>query len=474
MVMVLLFRQFCCFPALTASVTDMYESLVRLTEGDKEVIWADQTTDEGIVHTQAQQALLKSLVAMNSPARNSSAQRYSSPASSSVGILTSLSDMRYSPKRLVEGQKPMTDGHPLSSYKMAPSQHADPDTISLAGRILTQPVASPGRRRASFPPNSPLPQPITDDTDHGDFPLRRGPSSPSFRNPKSPLLSSTKMTPLSRIPDSPKHIKHPPLSTLTNSSSNSSLKKLNLSELTLVHPTPPSSPSTRTMNGFEDSFVPNQPSSAFKRVTPQEGPAAHHTPLHRQAAVVISPPPPPPPLLSSLQRAANHGLAMSPVPAVLSPLARRTGFTTGYTTTPSRSPFQATPAFFPPPPPPPQPQFNSFPQLYSPPVSQKPISNHHKQQRGSSPQYQPRSDKENEHKDQLNSTFTISSTTSAKHPPVKSLHTSLNSSGEAEERRETRALAPLQSNSSSERKQPSYLALTKSAANKRVHTNDSR
>ena len=82
--------------ALTGNLRDMYDSLVRLAEGEKEVAWADQSTDN--LHDtsasslgQSQLALIDSFVSHASPASRKRwrEQRSTSPSvATSLGILT--------------------------------------------------------------------------------------------------------------------------------------------------------------------------------------------------------------------------------------------------------------------------------------------------------------------------------------------------------------------------------------------------
>ena len=512
----------------------MYESLVRLTEGDKEVAWADQSCCEAaqagdnVLHSQAQQALFSTLVAHSSPVRRETgSQRYSSPMGSSVGILTSTftTDGRYSPR------------HPLG-VSMAASGQLPPSTSeglsSLAGRVLSVPAASPSQRQTVPSPHPSLPG-CVDDTDHIEFRFpspKPIPPDPNSKGQLSPLLSSTKMAALPRGNPSPPPPAPPLRQFVTThnevstapSSSFSPKQKLNLSELTFVypsHPSPSSMPppllrrgsspavcASPSFNAFEDNFVSSKTQqqvpteqSAFTCVVHTGGtPALPSRSRPFQPPIPIGPPPPPPPQPSPLRQVPIRTVAM---PAFVSPLVTRHSQRTGLGgLTATASPFRSTTsAFFssPLPPPPPLPQLGSSlltQRQCRPPHQRKPLalreqasSSNDPQEtislRDSSPLYQPRTDEENEGKDKLNSTFTISSSSSSStcsnNKPVHTatnrglseslphsrLHASSTTAKDTEERRESKPLATLQNNLT-ERKQPSYLALTKSAANKRV------
>lgn len=416
---------------------------------------------------------------------------------------------------------------------------------SLAGRVLAVPAMSPSRRlRGSSSSPHPSLSGSIDDTDLAELrfpPPRPNPPSPRSRGQMSPLLSSTKMA---RHPDSNTS---PPPSPLRRSStthhevsrpasSSSSLlpskQKLNLSELTYVDPSQSSSrmpppPARRgspaisslpSLNTFEDNFVSSRAQqqvtadeqTAFRRVSYPGGmptPPSRSRPF--QPPISIGPPLPPPPQPSPLRQLPIRGSTMVAMPAFMSPLIARHSQRSGYGGIASMgSPFHsATSAFFPSlpsplPPPPPLPQLDNSilthrqcqsPNLRKPSPAppgprQQPSSSNDpdgtSSLRDSSPLYQPRTDEENEGKEKLNLTFTVSSsspsscatnkpTASKSHPEAPRLHTSNTTAAEVEGRREGKPLAQLQSNLS-ERKKPSYLALTKSAANKRVQSGGMR
>ena len=164
---------------ITPVVKDLFDTLVRQIEGDKEVIWNDNADplQDSLCNisvssfSQTQQTLFDTIVKYSSPHRNGS--RYSSPPkSASLGILTCSGIPPASVPAEERSQSVMSapipspvvnrtivKPHPLSTCRIAPSPSQSPTYCqspggSLAGKVLSMPVTSPRRKkRVVFSPS---------------------------------------------------------------------------------------------------------------------------------------------------------------------------------------------------------------------------------------------------------------------------------------------------------------------------------
>lgn len=160
----------------TPVIKDLYQGMVRLVDGEKEVAWIDQSQDslfEISVSslTQTQQALFDTINTQNSPLRRPGGSRYSSPSNSaSLGLLTvtiptvyttrSQSPISKSPTLSPSLIKPCSP-HPLSTRLVATPTKSNSSSLTsstsplqqlvnggcLSGKVLSVPIKSPRRNR---------------------------------------------------------------------------------------------------------------------------------------------------------------------------------------------------------------------------------------------------------------------------------------------------------------------------------------
>ena len=208
---------------LTPVVQDLYQSLVRQVEGDKEVAWMDLIQDSLqdvsiSSFANSHQSLMDTIIAHNSPPRKASEGRYSSPINSaSLGLLTVSScsttlppfpSKRASPNSKVAPKSPIpcftlnkpSTQHPLTNRLVAASpnknspsplsslhphlqQDEEIEIIGLAGKVLNSPMTSPRLNRGKFDSRknkkrntpSPIPPLVEEDMGRNKSPAQSSP-----------------------------------------------------------------------------------------------------------------------------------------------------------------------------------------------------------------------------------------------------------------------------------------------------------
>lgn len=187
---------------LTPVVRDLFDSLVRHIDGEKEVNWAtNQELQDSLCNisvstfSSSHQVLFDSIVSNSSPLRKLDTARYSSPTNSaSLGILstskvpTTTNPVKpvaltiQSPSPSPSSQNKGLTSHPLSNRLVAPptpvrlpstdsmissistSSLSTPTGGSLAGKVLNVPMKSPSRKkRVIFSPPPPTVEEIEDE-----------------------------------------------------------------------------------------------------------------------------------------------------------------------------------------------------------------------------------------------------------------------------------------------------------------------
>ena len=268
---------------LTPVVRDLFESLTKQIDGEKEVLWASGTiTDDSLCNisvssfTATHQTLFDTIVSHSSPIKkgNTAGSRYSSPTSSaSLGILTgSLKPFESETTRNREGSggRKVSQQHPLSQRRVAvsgkkstESVHSN-DSSSSGGscKVLSTMVTSPSKKKRVLFSPSPAPSDYEDD-DHEKPIVKRTSQIKSQTDVpgggKKGHLNLAQLTSISK--PYPPSRSYSPLSSLPPSPP--------------PPPLPPHTPTIRSLpsfsnNCFEDNFVQR----------PAESPV---TPSNRQA-----------------------------------------------------------------------------------------------------------------------------------------------------------------------------------------------
>ena len=153
---------------LTSSLQEMYESLVRVAEGDKGVAWADQSMDESALF-HSQQKLFESFIANASPATKSTNRKSSPSVAASLGILTTTATVSVSSG---EANDPVTTTRNARNECLHPLAVRKP-TTNIPG---PSPQVHTGERRSRLPKT---------------FSPFRIPDKPRVPTPDTSLSSST-------------------------------------------------------------------------------------------------------------------------------------------------------------------------------------------------------------------------------------------------------------------------------------------
>ena len=216
----------------TSSIQEMYDSLVRMAEGEKGVAWADLSADS--LHdismsslSQSQQALFDSFLVHSSPGQRGGAaqasQRNSPSIASSLGILTSIvgagSQVSASSGGMtftIPRNSKYAVAHPLLETKSKPDiavPSPQPDIVQSSRLLKTVSPMQLQKSRASIPP---MPAPTKGDCS----------SFVTYNTRLNTVLNSSSM-------------KSSPIGASGNlSSSSSSSRKADVQPYTLPRPSP--------------------------------------------------------------------------------------------------------------------------------------------------------------------------------------------------------------------------------------------
>ncbi|XP_003387534.1 PREDICTED: kinesin-like protein KIF18A [Amphimedon queenslandica] len=251
---------------LTPVVRDLFDSLTRQIDGEKEVLWANSTiTDDSLCNvsvssfTATHQALFDTIVSHSSPIKkgNTAGSRYSSPTSSaSLGILTRSSDPFESEtmrNREGSGGRKVSQQHPLSERRVAVSgkkstesvQSSDSSISAGSCKVLSTMATSPSKKKRVLFSPSPAPSDNEDD------------------NHEKPIIKRT--TQIKSQNDAPSAAKKSHLN-LAQLTSISKPYPPSRSSLSPAPPLPAHAPTIRSLpsfsnNCFEDNFVQRPPES---------------------------------------------------------------------------------------------------------------------------------------------------------------------------------------------------------------------
>ena len=260
---------------VTSSIQEMYDSLVRVAEGEKGVAWADLSADS--LHdvslsslSQSQQALFDSFLVHSSPARRNTArsQPNSPSITSSLGILTSIMGAGSQVSASSSGisstaprSSKCTVAHPLFETKSksdiaVPSPQ--PDIVQSSRLQKTMSPVRPQKSGVSFSSKPRMPAPMEENE-----------SSSSFLTYSTRLNTVLNSTCAKSSPFAPSRN----ADCVSSSSSSSRKADVHVQPYTLPHPSPKTSPKPRERLQSDSRLMTSASTSLPHPETCHSGPA---------------------------------------------------------------------------------------------------------------------------------------------------------------------------------------------------------